>query len=90
LGHQIRVFAAHINIVYRPKAPLRGQAYLLQTTDVDLEDEDAMSPEEAAERWKSFAPSMQVISAAGNHLTMLESPFVEAIAERARRIWERG
>jgi thioesterase domain-containing protein len=90
LGNQIRVFERNLNTVYRPRMPLSGEAYLLQTTDVDPDDEDFIAPEEAVARWRSFAPRLRVVAAAGNHVTMLERPAVDAVAQLARRVWERG
>jgi thioesterase domain-containing protein len=87
LRHTVRVFAKNLNTVYRPKTPLDSAVYLFQVHDPDFDDADYISPEDAARRWRLFARDLRVIPSKGNHVTMLDRPYVDSIANLAERLW---
>lgn len=83
----VRVFSANLNTVYVPETPLATEVYLVQTDDVDPNDEEAIPPEEVVRRWRAVAPNLAVLRGPGNHMTMLEHPQIDFVAGLATRIW---
>jgi thioesterase domain-containing protein len=90
LTNLIRVFAANLNTVYTPRKRLSGDVYLIHAREVNRDDEDFIAPEDAAARWRAFIPRLRVLPASGNHMTMLQRPHIDGIADVARKIWDQG
>jgi arthrofactin-type cyclic lipopeptide synthetase C len=87
LHHPFRVFETQLNIAYAPRSSLLASVYLLHTDDVDMDDDDWLTPDEACERWRGWAPMLQPMRVPGNHMTMLEMPHVTRTAELLQRVW---
>jgi thioesterase domain-containing protein len=85
----VQVFWANLNTLYLPESAFNGPVLLFQTQDIDPEDDEPISPEEAATRWRDYAPNIEVIQASGNHMTMLREPHIEAVARAVQRAWAR-
>jgi thioesterase domain-containing protein len=88
IRHSLKVFEAQLNIQYLPRGPLMTDVYLLQTDDVDPDDDEWVSPEEAGERWRAWAPNSKAMRVPGDHMTMLEAPHVERITKLAQEVWD--
>jgi thioesterase domain-containing protein len=85
--HSFRVFETQLNTAYQPQNPLPADVYLLHTDDVDTDDEDWITPEEACQRWRRWAPKLHAIRASGNHITMLEIPHINWTIELLEEAW---
>jgi thioesterase domain-containing protein len=83
----VQVFWANLNTLYLPESAFTGRVLLFQTQDVDPEDDEPISPEEAATRWRNYAPNLEVIQASGNHMTMLREPHIDVVARAVQLAW---
>lgn len=81
-----RTFEVHVNTPYSP-AMLPIEVHLIHASDSDDVGEDHVSAEQAAAQWRHVAPNLRSIVVSGNHMTMLDSPHVEAVARVARAVW---
>ncbi len=87
IRHCLKVFEAQLNIQYLPQGPLTADVYLLQTDDIDTDDDEWISPQEARERWCAWAPNLRAIRVPGDHMTMLEAPHIERTTSLVEEVW---
>ncbi len=88
IRHCLTVFETQLNIQYVPEARLSTDVYLLQTDDIDTDDDEWMTPEEARERWCAWAPNLKALRVPGDHMTMLEAPHVESTSNLLKEVWK--
>ena len=84
----LTVFEAQLNIRYVPEGRLPTDVHLLQTDDVDTDDDEWTTPEEARERWCAWAPNLKAHRVPGDHMTMLEVPHVESTSNLLKEVWK--
>jgi amino acid adenylation domain-containing protein len=85
--HSFCVFQAHLNAEYLPNTPFEQDVYLVRTCDSNDDDPQALSAEDAVKRWKTCAPNLKPIFTGGNHMTLLQRPYVDAAAELINTLW---
>jgi thioesterase domain-containing protein/aryl carrier-like protein len=86
----IRVFMTHLNATYVPATAFDGAALLIQARDPTPRrdgDEDFEPPRPIA-AWRDYAPQMEIVSMPGNHMTLLQKPHAQLIAQRILGLWD--
>jgi thioesterase domain-containing protein len=81
------VYHANVNTAYRPGSPLDQDIYLFQTADIDPDDPGSIPLEEARNSWRAWAPNLKPVFIEGNHVTMLQRPYIDSVAELAETLW---
>lgn len=78
----LRVFGTALRTTYAPTRPFAGQTRLVLATNVSSDAPGESSDLVRVEaRWRSWAPSLRVWHAPGNHMTILQSPQVTRLTE---------
>jgi thioesterase domain-containing protein len=81
----LRTFAMSLRTHYRPGEVYPGQVRLVLVDDQRLDTEtNRKNQEQIVEGWKRWAPNLVYTHAAGNHMTILKSPYVQALASLVR------
>jgi thioesterase domain-containing protein len=87
----MRVFNMHVNATYVPAQSFQGEVLLLQAGEPSVrhgpEDDDDLDNDSAAQSWSTYARRLTRTVVPGNHMTMLKSPNIAAVAARMRAIW---
>lgn len=77
----LRTFGTALRTSYRPANVYTGNVRLVLAFDTDLDEQaNIICNENGIVKWKKWAPNLTVMQSKGNHMTMLHSPYVEAIA----------
>ena len=77
----LRTFATALRTHYRPNAVYDGPLRLVLVRDPALEAGiDQLRNEGIAEKWRHWAPNLTYWQSQGNHMTVLKSPNVDALA----------
>lgn len=83
----LNVFAACLRTRYSPSGRYEGAAFLVLSTDPRVnETENAKAHSQMTFGWGRWLPSLQVLAAAGNHVTMLDDPQARSLAAQLDRI----
>jgi hypothetical protein len=72
----VDVFVANINTTYLPATSFDGEIVLVQTGSKRGE---ALAPEAAREAWALRGQGLRCMPTAGNHMTMLDRPHIDAL-----------
>jgi thioesterase domain-containing protein len=87
----MRVFNMHVNTTYVPAQSFQGEVLLLQAGEPSVrhgpEDDDDLDNESATRSWSTYARRLIRAVVPGNHMTILKSPNIAAVAARIRAIW---
>jgi thioesterase domain-containing protein len=81
----LRVFGAHLNTCYMPAGPITAELLVVRPQDATPDRRTGL-PRDAD--WALHAPRMTVLTVPGNHMSLLEPPFVQAIAIHLRQAWK--
>jgi thioesterase domain-containing protein/aryl carrier-like protein len=86
LNGMVRTFAANLQTSYLPSATFPGAVRLVLVPD-SKEDEATfqMHYEQTTIGWRRWAPGLVAWRGRGNHMTILKSPLVTALADWLRR-----
>jgi len=78
----LRTFMMSLRTRYTPDKPYRGAVQLVLVDDPKKEGGcNRRNQEYLVEKWKLWAPNLVCTHARGNHLTVLNSPHVQALAK---------
>ncbi|QKY12014.1 non-ribosomal peptide synthetase [Janthinobacterium lividum] len=77
----VRVFAANLNESYQPSEPYAHGMHLVIASDpAQAERQRADYRSELVERWRAWAPKVQVWESPGDHFSLLSPPCVQDLA----------
>jgi arthrofactin-type cyclic lipopeptide synthetase C len=86
LGCVFKTFSSHLRTSYIPRQIFGGEFNLVLVPDHRLSDGEASKQMyETEQRWRCWAPRLEVWHGPGNHITILRQPQVAALAGRLRR-----
>jgi thioesterase domain-containing protein len=79
LTRLLAVFEANLNTGYVPDRPLDVPTRLLRAADVRPDDQGRAT--DRVQGWRLYAPLASDTVLTGNHMTMLQAPQVQALAQ---------
>jgi len=77
----LTLFEANVRTRYRPNAPLDRPVDLLLAAEGLVGDALQVGCETARRDWRATLPNVTVTAMPGNHVTMLQPPFVDRVAQ---------
>jgi thioesterase domain-containing protein len=85
----VRVFEANLNTSYVPRAHFNGTALLMQASERSRSDiEEGFDAHATRLAWAELAATFEAVELPGKHMTVLQPPYVAAIARRMLRLWK--